>query len=103
MRDLQLMLRASETPIPEPSKIANPEPVSRARDHRRPLRQAKSSVKVSSGSRFYAHVVTSRHRAQAAEGGAQASHDEWLADARSRQHHPRRQQERRAQKMQSDY
>ena len=101
MRELRRLLEASETATSKPSAIANPKPVSRAREHQ--PRQAKSSVRVSSGNRFYAHVVATRQRVQAAGAGAQASRDEWLADVRSRQQHTPLQRARRAHKVQSDF
>ena len=98
MRELRRWLQAFETAKSEPHEIADPKPVSRAREHQ--LRQAKSSVR---GNRFYAHVAATRHSALAAETGTQASHDELLADVRSRQQHTPLQRERRAQKVRSDF
>ena len=94
--DLRRLLGASETVGPEPS--------SRAREHQPRLPQPSRQVtSVSSGSRVHAHDIDTRHGVPAVE--VQAAHDEWLADVRSRQEHPRRQRERlrRAQKLQSQY
>lgn len=96
------LLHTSETATAEPARIATPEPVSRAREHQ--LRRAESSVHGSSGSRSYAHDVATGHGAQASVAEAQASGDESLADARSRQPNTRFQRVRRAQmKVQSDF
>ena len=106
MRELRRLLRGSNTATSEPvaAEMANPKPVSRAHEHQQ-LRQAndESSVRVSSVNRVYAHVVATRQSFQAAEAEEQASHDEWLADVRSRQQHTRLQREHRAQKVQSDF
>ncbi len=81
MRELRRLLLTLQTADPEPSSCV---PV-----HRPLLCQVTSSV-------------NERHSVQAVAVQTPASHDEWLADARSRQQHPRWQRERRAQKMQSD-
>ena len=97
MRELRRLLRESPSLDSEPSSPYSP----RAPVHKPLLSQVTSSVS-SSCTPFNGHVVTTRHSVQVVAVQAPASHDEWLADARSRQQHPRRQRERCTQKMQSD-